>query len=118
MPILQSEKNNCDEKTVLFVLVVMSVLAVFGCRGKVSPDETETSVFTLDADVELNDITLHGKLLSSVDLAQVSKAGFLVSESESFPSGQTPACRLWRSRGANIPDRRQTDRCQLLVFLV
>ena len=67
----------------------MSVLAVFGCRGRISSDETETSVFTLDADVELNDITLRGKLLSSVDLAQVSKAGFLVSESESFPSGQT-----------------------------
>ena len=39
MPILQSEKIIAMKKLSLFVLVAMSVLAVFGCRGKVSSDD-------------------------------------------------------------------------------
>ena len=75
-------------KKVFLLLLCLAMVAMPSCRKKIDVD-VKYSVLTKEADTPVNSVKLYAKVSSSVDLAQVTAGGFLVSESQSFPSGQT-----------------------------
>lgn len=77
------------KKASVSLLVVLSLL-LSSCRGKISTGGDDTYlVHTLETTTTESSVNIKGRVATRVTLSEVSQAGFLVSDSESFPDGAT-----------------------------